>query len=60
MTNPNKKKAADDFLPMSKKAMKRRGWSRGDFVFYLTQFQFIIDNIAGFLYNIFKYLSILL
>ena len=33
---------------------------RGDFVFYLTQFQFIIDNIAGFLYNIFKYLSILL
>lgn len=25
MTNLNEKKAADDFLPMSKKAMKRRG-----------------------------------
>ena len=24
MTNLNEKKAADDFLPMSKKAMKRR------------------------------------
>lgn len=35
MTNPNKKKAADDFLPMSKKAMKRWGWSRCDFVFVI-------------------------
>ena len=35
MTNLNEKKAADDFLPMSKKAMKRRGWSRCDFVFVI-------------------------
>lgn len=35
MTNPNEKKAADDFLPMSKKAMKRRGWSQCDFVFVI-------------------------
>ena len=35
MTNLNEKKAADDFLPMSKKAMKRRGWSQCDFVFVI-------------------------